>query len=465
MTYRYHPFIRKITIIILTACLIFVIFGWTFDRSSDSYLLTATILSLIFMPGVIACIFILTMLNNWVRLDNHSMEIKLWSHQDTVMFAAITAMKAGPVFFNIYTENGRYRIDRGIYNSHLVYDYLQRRHAYDQAKAEPTPFRPALSLPFQVHGRKIIFYLFMGFGIFGLLAGISLFLYIIIVFENWIQFGMFSLSTLFLLTAAFVMFHDALKKLPKVITFDTDQIDLQKYIGKQSFNTHKITNAHINTKTHQKSKQPHYTLAIYFNDPENPKLEIKNGEVQEHVFNIFDLVTRCYQFKPTYNKVAEEISYRQFAQGATLPFSQYFEQGSTVNVSSIDDICHWLQQCKYAKDRDQFDAGDYWVHPVEFEQLRKGDSEDHALWAWRKLVELGFEAEFVLGYRRERFMVEGYHAWVIFDGLDKNFLNKRRTYLVESSGKKFPIIFPIEEKEEEYRPIFGVDHTFRTYRY
>src|SRR5690348_3236184 len=46
--------------------------------------------------------------------------------------------------------------------------------------------------------------------------------------------------------------------------------------------------------------------------------------------------------------------------------------------------------CEYV--RDPVHERDFWQHPKTFEQLRKGDCEDHALWAWRKLTELGISA-------------------------------------------------------------------------
>jgi predicted transglutaminase-like cysteine proteinase len=33
-------------------------------------------------------------------------------------------------------------------------------------------------------------------------------------------------------------------------------------------------------------------------------------------------------------------------------------------------------------------------HPGAFERRRRGDCEDFALWAWRKLAEVGVDAEF-----------------------------------------------------------------------
>src|SRR5205085_1473130 len=69
------------------------------------------------------------------------------------------------------------------------------------------------------------------------------------------------------------------------------------------------------------------------------------------------------------------------------PFAWYFEGQSAVTVGSVDDVCEWLLECEYVHDPELFHEPDFWQHPRTFERLRKGDCEDHALWAWRKLVE------------------------------------------------------------------------------
>jgi hypothetical protein len=51
-----------------------------------------------------------------------------------------------------------------------------------------------------------------------------------------------------------------------------------------------------------------------------------------------------------------------------------------------------------------------------FERRRRGDCEDFALWAWRKLAEVGVDAEFCVGrvICDDRPEVDRQHAWVVF---------------------------------------------------
>src|SRR6185436_7297823 len=86
-----------------------------------------------------------------------------------------------------------------------------------------------------------------------------------------------------------------------------------------------------------------------------------------------------------------------FGPGSRREFAQYFQGESHVRVESIDEIVEWLLNCQYMTDAILFNERDFWQHPNTFEQLRRGDCEDFALWAWRKLADIGIDAEFCVG--------------------------------------------------------------------
>jgi hypothetical protein len=121
----------------------------------------------------------------------------------------------------------------------------------------------------------------------------------------------------------------------------------------------------------------------------------------------------------------------------------------------LDEIQHWLLECEYVHDHDLFHEPDFWQHPRTFERLRKGDCDDHALWAWRKLLELDYDADLVSGRclpwdpavpEKDRG-----HVWVIFrrDG---------DSYLFEAAAKaKERMIRPLAAAAADCRPDFGVD--------
>ena len=115
-----------------------------------------------------------------------------------------------------------------------------------------------------------------------------------------------------------------------------------------------------------------------------------------------------------------DVPLLMFGTGSTRDFHAYFEGERTVVASSIDDICNWLLDCLYIEDEERFGVPDYWQHPAEFEARRRGDCDDHALWAWRKLCEIGVSAELVSGRARTKDGTLADHVWVQFpqDGIE-----------------------------------------------
>lgn len=147
-----------------------------------------------------------------------------------------------------------------------------------------------------------------------------------------------------------------------------------------------------------------------------------------------------------------------FGPGSRWQFSRYFEGRSGVAVASIDDIVAWLATCEYASDIDQFHEADVWQEPCAFEQRQRGDCEDFALWTWRKLIEIGLEAEFFVG----RVVCGGWpaierqHAWVVYrQGHD--------VCLFEPAARdRQRMIQPWAAVKDEYLPHFAVDGRFVT---
>jgi Bacterial transglutaminase-like cysteine proteinase BTLCP len=147
-----------------------------------------------------------------------------------------------------------------------------------------------------------------------------------------------------------------------------------------------------------------------------------------------------------------------FGPGSRQNFGHYIEGESGVRVASIDEIVEWLQSCEYVTDTDLFHERDVWQHPAAFEQLRRGDCEDFALWAWRKLAEIDVEAEFYVGrvVCGDDPSIDRQHAWVVYriDGDD---------YLFEPAAQSRPrMIRPLAEAMNEYVPHFAVNRKLGT---
>jgi len=145
--------------------------------------------------------------------------------------------------------------------------------------------------------------------------------------------------------------------------------------------------------------------------------------------------------------------------------STYRSLGSAAAPGTFEDVVDWLTGCEYRPDAEFFHEADYWQHPCTFETLRVGDCEDFALWAWRRLGELGFDVEFVAG--RTRSSDDGDtgdpwatgHAWV-------HFLDAGRPMLLDAVAyRNEPIIRPIESVRDSYVPEVSVDSALRRYVY
>jgi hypothetical protein len=97
--------------------------------------------------------------------------------------------------------------------------------------------------------------------------------------------------------------------------------------------------------------------------------------------------------------LSSRLSTKQRVQAdfSSRPFPQPI---SKTLVPDLPDLRRFLAGCKYVSDEEQFGERDYWQPPELFEECRKGDCEDFALWAWRQLLHLNYPARFVLGKRR-----------------------------------------------------------------
>jgi hypothetical protein len=160
----------------------------------------------------------------------------------------------------------------------------------------------------------------------------------------------------------------------------------------------------------------------------------------------------------TWDRVPMRVPAAAFGPGSRQPFADYFEGASGVTVQSIDDIVAWLRTCEYVSDAELFHERDVWQHPAAFEQLRRGDCEDFALWAWRKLAEVGIDAEFCVGrvVCGEQSACGRQHAWVIYRVDETAFLFE------PAARTPSRMIRPLADAMSDYVPHFAVDHRFGT---
>ena len=124
---------------------------------------------------------------------------------------------------------------------------------------------------------------------------------------------------------------------------------------------------------------------------------------------------------------------------------RYLSQPLTVKCETIADVRRFLSTCSAVSDKEQFGTDEYWQPPEDFEKTRKGDCEDFALWTWRELLAMGYDARFVAG-RHGRFGIG--HAWVTFQRDGKCYLVEPQLRFV---GETFPRLTTLR-----YEPKFSV---------
>jgi hypothetical protein len=131
---------------------------------------------------------------------------------------------------------------------------------------------------------------------------------------------------------------------------------------------------------------------------------------------------------------------------STFPVGRYFSQPLTASCHSLEDLREFLSQCRYVSDKEQFGKEDYWMPPEDFEQARQGDCEDFALYAWRQLLQMGYEARLVGGTMGDPRVG---HAWVVFqkDGIH---------YLLEPLARRVGLSYPRLDALK-YNPMVSVE--------
>ena len=123
-----------------------------------------------------------------------------------------------------------------------------------------------------------------------------------------------------------------------------------------------------------------------------------------------------------YDAVGKQVSQpfsRRKGLHPTFPMGRYISQPLSIQCSTMGDVRNFLSSCRYVSDKELFDKIDYWQPPEDFEKRKKGDCEDFALWTWRQLLSMGYDARFV-GGSAGRYGAG--HAWVEYFQDGKCFL-------------------------------------------
>ncbi|MEM9133033.1 MAG: hypothetical protein AAF962_25930 [Actinomycetota bacterium] len=216
----------------------------------------------------------------------------------------------------------------------------------------------------------------------------------------------------------------------------------------------------------------------FYQDEEDPKLLIpheyelvvetangaplhvlKDAQFERSVTHLLPYVAHLYQTREEYlrTQVFLDDPHRLFGTDSAVPFADYFYGKSTVRPSKVQGINEFLWSCEL---RPHLGRRGQWQHPLDFERRRTGNEKDHALWAWRRLVELGFEAQLVRGRRRRAPGSWEDHTWVSFyDG-------SRQLYVLDASSKdRDATVMPEVIARSTFVPHVDVDRRQKTFQH
>ena len=124
----------------------------------------------------------------------------------------------------------------------------------------------------------------------------------------------------------------------------------------------------------------------------------------------------------SYDALGRQVSdpfHRRKGLHPTFPMGRYVSQPLGIQCKTIGELRRFLSGCQYISDQELFDQRDYWQPPEDFERRMKGDCEDFALWTWRQLLNMGYDARFVGGSAGR---YGSGHAWVEYFENGKCFL-------------------------------------------
>jgi hypothetical protein len=173
------------------------------------------------------------------------------------------------------------------------------------------------------------------------------------------------------------------------------------------------------------------------------------------IWPVFKLGGAYFRSKDPWVSVGIHLPLHAFGRGCLREFEWYFDGVSTVEARDVPGVCDWLRGCEYVGDEHLFHYDDFWQHPCTFEQLRRGDCEDHALWAWRKLCEMGIRAEFVCGRLvGDPSAGQSGHAWVVFH-------DAAGSYVLDPVIKDVALMVrPLDSVKADYIPEASVDQQY-----
>lgn len=132
---------------------------------------------------------------------------------------------------------------------------------------------------------------------------------------------------------------------------------------------------------------------------------------------VAEIIAHAYDFAGHAVFRPSKKRFRWFAPNA--PMQRHIAQPLSLQCRDLKQLRRFLLGCRYMSDKEQFGQRDYWNTPDGFEKRRQGDCDDFALWTWRQLIGMGYDARFVVGTLGR---YGAGHAWVQYSDHGRSFL-------------------------------------------
>lgn len=445
--YQYGRFIRTLWLILFPCNLAFAGLVWAIWPESKGGWFWAV--EAVILLHVLYALWSMLSTFGEVTLSAQEVTIKHWGRTKRLPYETIRSVSRGQTALIIKTETRSIFLERHLDDVHDLIGELQHRAPELRVDRRILLRRP---LPQTINGRWQALMFSLGISLLCLSVGSGIIWSSLdetgIRFVLMIFVGLWPLlvSGLFLYLSLFFTWQ---------LTLLPDKIAIRFPFHKQELTLEDLLSVRLITSTNNRSPEP--TVVLELKLANGRSLRISQPEMPIPLMQLLEMLVYHYQLPLTYEKKISTVHHTEFGAGSRRPFTHYLSGESQVMVQSIEDICHWLQQCEYVRDIELFDQRDVWQHPGEFEALQKGDCEDHALWAWRKLKELNIPAEFVVGRAQWSETSNGAHAWIAYQ-------ENGREYILESTHKR-QLIYPLEAIQERYHPWYSIDQGLKTYRY
>jgi len=158
---------------------------------------------------------------------------------------------------------------------------------------------------------------------------------------------------------------------------------------------------------------------------------------------IAEIISESYDVKG--KRVFRPDERRRTGFRPTFPMGRFLSHPLKIHCRNFSEIRRFLLTCRYVSDEQQFGKDEFFQPPELFEETRKGDCEDFALWCWRQVLAMGYPSRFVVGCAGR--YGEG-HAWITFE-------KDGRSYILEPQLRGVSVWVP-RLSTIRYQPLYSV---------